>query len=145
MPVSQPKIAKAPKAPKAPKPADVPAADAVDVPAAVPTTVPAGVKTARPKSTFMLHDPVTMAGKGKFVAPGYREAALKAASRGNTKILLRKCGTSEIREFEGSIVMLDDPKPVVRGTQSVMYSKKSHVKFIGKHAFDGDVDADVDA
>ncbi len=106
---------------------------------AKPTKVSA-TRTPRPKSTFMLHDPTDMTAKGKFTAPGYREAALKAASRGHEKILLRKCGTSEIREFEGSIVTLDNPKPVVRGTQSVTYTKKSKVKFVGKHAFNGKID-----
>jgi hypothetical protein len=108
------------------------------------TTPAAVVKTPRTKKTFMLHAPGDMSAAGRFVAPGYREAALKAASRGHTDILLRKSGTREIRQFEGRIETLDTPKTVTRGDREVLFSKKPTVKFTKKFQFDGKVHDDED-
>lgn len=98
--------------------------------------------TGRPKKTFMLHVPGDMSAAGRFVAPGYREAALKAASRGHTDILLRKSGTREIRQFQGFIETLSAPKVVKRGDREVLFSKKPNVKFVKKYQFDGKVQDD---
>lgn len=97
------------------------------------------VDPARAKKTFMLHDPVDMSAAGRFVAPGFREAALKAASRGHSDILLRRSGTREIRRFSGHIETLDVPKVVKRGEREVLFSKKPNVKFVDKFQFDGTV------
>lgn len=93
--------------------------------------------TIRTKSTFMLHDPTDMSCAGRFVAPGYREAALKAASRGHEEILLRKSGTREIRKFKGVIETLNTPKIVKRGDREVAFYKKPNVKFEKKFYYDG--------
>lgn len=104
-------------------------------------TVPVTVRT---KSTFMLHNPTDMSCAGRFVAPGYREAALKAASRGHSDILLRKSGTREIRQFKGVIETLDTPKIVKRGDREVAFHKKPNVKFEKKFYYDGkDEDSEV--
>lgn len=105
----------------------------------VPTTTPTA---ARAKSTFMLHDPADMSCAGRFVAPGYREAALKAASRGHGEILLRKSGTREIRQFKGVIETLDVPKIVKRGDREVAFHKKPNVKFEKKFYYDGKMSVD---
>lgn len=98
--------------------------------------------TGRPKKTFMLHAPGDMSATGRFVAPGYREAALKASSRGHTDILLRRSGTREIRQFQGFIETLSTPKVVKRGDREVLFSKKPNVKFVKKYQFDGKVQDD---
>jgi predicted amidohydrolase YtcJ len=90
----------------------------------------------REKFTFMLHHPETLAADGKFVAPGFREAALKAASGGKTKIMLRKSNTRQIREFEGAVVQLDQPKQVSRGERVVTYYKKPTAKFVKSYTVD---------
>jgi hypothetical protein len=115
------------------------ASSAVVAPTVVADTAPI---TGRPKKTFMLHDPADMSAAGRFVAPGYREAALKAASRGHTDILLRKSGTREIRQFQGFIETLSVPKTVKRGDREVLFSKKPNVKFVKKYQFDGKVQDD---
>ena len=92
----------------------------------------------------MLHNPTDMSALGRFVAPGYREAALKAASRGHADILLRKSGTREIRKFEGFIEVLDTPKVVKRGDREVLFAKKPNVRFVEKYHFDGHANDDDD-
>jgi hypothetical protein len=81
---------------------------------------------------------------GRFVAPGYREAALKAASRGHEDILLRKSGTREIRKFKGVIETLKTPKIVKRGDREVAFFKKPNVKFESKFYYDGKMPVDDD-
>lgn len=115
------------------------AASTVVAPVAADT---APIAAGRPKKTFMLHDPTDMSAAGRFVAPGYREAALKAASRGHTDILLRRSGTREIRQFQGFIETLSVPKTVKRGDREVLFSKKPNVKFVSKYQFDGKVQDD---
>lgn len=99
--------------------------------------VPAKVATKKPKVTFMLHDPADMASLGKYVSTDYRYAALKVASRGHKRILLRKTNTKEVREFVGDVTALDTPKEIHRGDRVISYNKKPTVKFVRKFTFDG--------
>ncbi len=102
----------------------------------------------KPKSTFMLHDPKDFTPLGKFVSTDYRYAALKCASRGHERILLRKTNTKEVREFAGKVVTLDTPKQITRGNpaRTITYSKKPTVKFVGKSVYAGPpVDDDAPA
>jgi hypothetical protein len=96
-------------------------------------------RTAKAKHTFMLHDPATMACVGKYNATDYRYAALKAASRGHTDILLRMTNTKEVRRFKGAIEQLAEPKIIKRGDRSdpIVYNKKPTVKEAGGFVFDG--------
>jgi hypothetical protein len=112
---------------------------------ATPTPVPAGAKApkaAKPKSTFMLHDPQTMASLGKYQSTDFRYAALKVASRGYQNILLRKTNTKEIREFTGAVVNLENPKEIQRGNRVIRYTKKPEVKFVRKWMYKGPIDDD---
>lgn len=97
-----------------------------------PPPVPAPAKRSRPKHTFMLHDPESAAPAHKFTAPGFREAAMKAASKGLTVIHLRKCGTSEIREYAGSVVEIDPPILVTRRgvDRPIKYHRKPAVRYV---------------
>lgn len=96
----------------------------------------------KPKFTFMLHDADDMSSCGKYSSSDYRYAALKAASKGSTRILLRKTNSKEVREFTGSIVTLDTPKEINRGNRVIKYSKKPCVRFVRKFTFAGDIDSD---
>jgi GTPase len=100
-------------------------------------SAPPPVRAKKPKSTFMLHDPVDFHPLGKFISTDYRYAALKTASRGVTKILLRKTNTKTIREFEGRIITLDTPKEIVRGNRTIVYAKKPAVKFVKSFLYAG--------
>lgn len=93
----------------------------------------------KPKRTFMLHDATTMAALGRFVSTDYRYAALKAASRGHTTILLRQTGTREVREFSGEKVSIP-PKSIQRGGRTVTYNHQPKVKFLRTFKFTGQVD-----
>ena len=101
-------------------------------------------KTRKPKHTFMLHDPTSMAALGKFQSTDYRYAALKVASKGHKRILLRKTNTKEIREFTGDVVQLDTPKVIQRGNRDrpITYTKRPVVKFVGKWIYNGAVHDD---
>jgi hypothetical protein len=107
-----------------------------------PTTEPSAAKprTVRKKRVFMLHDPKTMKGVGRFTSTTPRGAAEKAASRGFQDILLRETGTRIILRYTGAIVKLDPPKTVDRGTTTVTFTKKSVVKYTSKSAWDGSAD-----
>ena len=95
----------------------------------------------KPKLTFMLHDPKDMSCISKYKSTEVRYAALKAASYGHTDILLRKTNTKEIRQYKGSVVMLDTPKEVRRGNDPakppIRYTKEPKVKFIKQWTYDG--------
>lgn len=117
----------------------------VDVaPTAVPdaATTTTTAKTKKPKITFMLHDPADMSSLGKYVSTDYRYAALKVASRGHTRILLRKTNSKEVREFTGAVVPLETPKEIHRGDRVISYNKKPTVKYIRKFVFDGSLPDD---
>lgn len=78
----------------------------------------------------------------KFVSPDYRSAALKAANRGHSKILLRRTNTSDVREFEGSRVEMDAPTVVSRtdkngNEKQVTYRFTTRVAYKGKRPFAG--------
>jgi hypothetical protein len=62
----------------------------------------------------MLHNTDDMTSLGKYVSTDYRYAALKVASRGHRRILLRCTNSKEIREFTGEVVPLDKPKIIHR-------------------------------
>jgi len=117
-----------------------------DVSAAAPvpdepkTAVPAAKK---PKRTFMLHSASDMTALGRFVSTDWRYAALKAASRGHTKILLRQTGTREVREFDGDRVEIS-PKEITRGGRTIVYTHRPQVKFARKFTYAGAID-DADA
>ena len=107
-------------------------------------TQPAARKAAA-KFTFMLHEPSDMSSLGKYVSTDYRYAALKVASRGHTRILLRKTNTKEIREFLGEVVPLDTPKEIHRGDRVIRYHKKPTVKFVKRWVYAGPVPDDEES
>ena len=101
----------------------------------------------RPKFTYMLHSPSDMSQVAKFVSPNYRSAALKAANRGHTTILLRRTNTSDVREFEGARKQLDTPTIVTRKDKSgnekeVAYRFSTRVSYKGKRPFAGGAPTD---
>lgn len=112
-------------------------------PAAAPAAAAPAAGGKKSKSTFMLHDPVDMSSLGKYVSTDYRYAALKVASRGHKKILLRKTNTKEVRQFDGDVVTLDTPKEIHRGDRVITYNKKPTVKCVGKFIYNGPVDDDA--
>lgn len=93
----------------------------------------------KPRHTFMLHDPADMTCRGKYVSTDHRYAALKVASKGHDRILLRKTNTKEVREFRGEVVELDTPKQIMRGDRPITYSKKPRVRFVRKFVYDGEL------
>lgn len=104
---------------------------------ATPADKPPRVK--KPKHTYMLHNPDDMTSLGKYVSTDYRYAALKVASRGHRRILLRRTNSKEIREFEGEVVPLDKPKIIHRAGASkpIEYHRKPSVKFVKAWTFAG--------
>lgn len=111
-----------------------------DAPAKAPAPAPATSTNAnRNKRTFMLHEPSSMSALGRFVSTDWRYGALKAASRGHTKILLRQTGTREVREFDGSRMEIE-PKEITRGGRTIVYTHRPQVKFISKFVYTGAID-----
>lgn len=98
---------------------------------AVATSEPK-VKKVREKKTYMLHHPQTYVCLGKYVSTTPRLAALKAASRKHTDILLRETNTKIMHHYEGGIKDLETPQVVKRGDQTVTYTTKPYVKTKGK-------------
>jgi hypothetical protein len=101
-------------------------------------------KIPRARHTFMLHDPSDYSPLGKYVSTDYRYAALKVASRGHERILLRRTNTREIREYVGKITPLDTPKQITRGDppRTISYSKKPSVTFVKKYVYGQALPAD---
>ena len=95
--------------------------------------------TKKPRRTFMLHSPDDMTALGRFISTDWRYAALKAASRGHTKILLRQTGTREVREFDGARIEIE-PKEINRGGRIIKYTHRPQVKYNRKFSYDGAVD-----
>jgi hypothetical protein len=93
------------------------------------------VKPRRATTTFVLHHPGTLEPLGHFVAACYREAALKACSRGHCDILLRRTGTKKGKRFKGFADVLEKPKEVMRGERRIVFTKKPNVKLVGAHEF----------
>jgi len=91
------------------------------------------------KRTFMLHSVTDMSALGRFTSTDWRYAALKAASRNHTTIILRQTGTREVREFEGSRVEIE-PKVIERGGRTITYTHRPQVKFIKKFFYAGEID-----
>jgi hypothetical protein len=91
------------------------------------------------KRTFMLHSVTDMTALGRFISTDWRYAALKAASRGHTKILLRQTGTREVREFDGNRIAID-PKEITRGGRTITYTHRPQVKFNKKYMYSGAID-----
>lgn len=108
---------------------------------AAPATASAP-RNRKPRITFMLHDPETMANLGKFVSTDYRYAALKAATRGRKRILLRKTNTKEVREYTGEIVPLAKPKVIQRMGREIVYRKKPKVSLVRGFVYKGPLPAD---
>lgn len=110
-----------------------------------PAPAPSGVskkRAARPRSCFMLHAPETFVPLGKFQSSDARYAALKAASRGHTDILLRQTNTRIISQYEGKVQTLDQPHVTVRQGREIVYTKKPVVKFVKKFPFEGKIVSD---
>lgn len=98
--------------------------------------------TEKKKQTFMLHKPDDMISIGRFVTNAvgdWRAAALKAASRGHTRILLRKTGTKEVREYEGRKDPIE-PKTINRGDRQITYTHRPAVKFVKSFIYEGATD-----
>lgn len=96
-------------------------------------------KISKPKRTFMLHSSDDMSALGRFISTDWRYAALKAASRGHTDILLRQTGTREVRRFAGSKESIK-PKEISRGGRTIVYTHQPKVKFLEKFRYDGMID-----
>jgi hypothetical protein len=107
-----------------------------DIPDA-PAAPVIATRTKKPRYTYMLHNPEDMSSLGKYVSTDYRYAALKVASRGFKKILLRKTNSKEVREFDGDVVTLDTPKIIKRADREIEYFKKPTVKFVKKYVYGG--------
>lgn len=93
----------------------------------------------KPKRTFMLHAADDMTALGRFISTDWRYAALKAASRGHTNILLRQTGTREVRKFDGQKVPID-AKQITRGGRTITYTHRPQVKYTGKFTYAGALD-----
>lgn len=102
-----------------------------------PVAAPAKKRAGRARVTYMLHKPKTFESLGKFQSSDARYAALKAASRGHTTILLRETNTRIIYEYEGKVQVLDTPHVTVRQGRTITYSKKPVVRFVAKYPFTG--------
>lgn len=113
----------------------------VDTAATAPSD-PKATRIKKPKITFMLHDPADMSSLGKYVSTDYRYAALKVASRGHKRILLRKTNSKEVREFAGDVVPLETPKQISRGDRVISYNKKPTVKYVRKFVYSGQLPED---
>jgi len=99
-----------------------------------------------PKLTFMLHAPSDMSYAGTYASESFRHAALKAASKGHERILLRRTNTKEIREYEGARVPLEAPKSVVRDGKTITYAFKPTARFVRSWIFSTPLDgAELDA
>jgi len=98
------------------------------------------------KKTYMLHHPGNWSCLGKYVSTTPRLAALKAASRKHTDILLRETNTKIIYPYEGGIKPLDQPQIVTRGDPpvTVAYTNKPFVKSKGKAFIMPDLDTTCD-
>jgi hypothetical protein len=102
-------------------------------------TVNEAPKNKKPKRTFMLHAADDMTALGRFISTDWRYAALKAASRGHTNILLRQTGTREVRKFDGQKVAIE-AKQITRGGRTITYTHRPQVKYNGKFTYAGAID-----
>ena len=102
----------------------------------------------KPKSvrhSFMLHDPVNMEAVSKYSSSHARYAALKAASAGVKRIILRRTNSKICRVYEGDIVDLPEPKVIKRGDREITYKRKPTVRFTGEtFVYDGVISPDED-
>jgi hypothetical protein len=87
----------------------------------------------------MLHAADDMTALGRFISTDWRYAALKAASRGHTNILLRQTGTREVRKFDGQKVAIE-AKQITRGGRTITYTHRPQVKYNGKFTYAGAID-----
>lgn len=160
-------VANSPLADVAATPAAAPAADPAAA-AAVPGA-PRKKGAPKPRLTFTLHAPGTMLVIGKMTSSDPRYAALKvracvlggqgreglspaltcdlrsrlqAASRGHTRILLRKTGGRTVREYSGTLVKLDVPAVVKRGEREIVYNQKPSARFLKQWDWEGAAKAD---
>lgn len=99
------------------------------------------------KRVYMLHDPKDYSCLGKYVSTAPRLAALKAASRKHTQILLRETNTKILHHYEGGIRPLDTPQRVTRGDPpvTVEYTKKPFVRRVCKPYLMPELDTACDA
>ena len=104
-----------------------------------------GSKKTSSKRNYMLHDATTMKPVGRFASTTSRGAAMKAASRGYTTILLRETGTKKIHKYAGEKVELEKPREVNRDGKIITYKYASVVKADGKpYIYEGHVDETTD-
>jgi hypothetical protein len=86
-------------------------------------------------TVYIWHDPKTNKILGKFNTSGFRNAALKIATKGIDQIILRQSGTLIVHEFEGFTQILDPPVEIEKDGRTIKFSKKSNVKYIKKLNF----------
>lgn len=104
----------------------------------IPST-PQKRTTEKTKRTFMLHSSTDMTPLGRFISTDWRYAALKAATRGHTQILLRQTGTREVKEFAGQRVDIE-PKAIERGGRTITYNHRPQVKYVRSFVYTGAID-----
>jgi hypothetical protein len=63
-----------------------------------------------------------------FTGTSAHAAAMKAASRGRRKILLRRTGGDVVQEYKGSVRKLKTPKVVTRNGVEIVYTKETSVR-----------------
>jgi len=102
-------------------------------------------KKTKGKRHYMLHHPVSMKAIGRFTSTSPRGAAMKAANRGHTTILLRETGTKKINKYIGEKVELKFPREVNRDGKIIQYKHASQVKADGNpYIYNGKVDDSED-
>ena len=109
-------------------------------------------RSPKPKHTYMLHDPVSLAPIAKMSSVDPRYCALKVASRmaklpesckgdveGTVKIWLRKTNTKILREYTGTTITLETPQKIVRAGREIVYTRRPSVKFVKTWVWGQDV------
>ena len=91
------------------------------------------------KKSFMLHNVDGMHKIGKYMSNTFRQAALKAASNGHSRVILRQTGTKICKEFTCKIQVLDEPKVIKRGDKEIKYSKIPEAKWVRTFTMDNAV------
>jgi len=81
------------------------------------------------KHNYVLVDPRTKKDTAHvFSGTSAHAAAMKAATRGSKKILLRRTGADAVVEYSGSVRKLKTPKVVERNGVDVVYTKATSVR-----------------
>ena len=96
------------------------------------------------KKHYMLHRPDTYERLGRYVGKGYREAALKAASKLRTRddlkgmdhFVMRLMGTKHCSKFEWSIKELETPRVVKKKDREIVYRFNPIVRKLSEFTMD---------